>query len=118
MAESRIKSHTRRTRSGQVRVKEGRRKNIGRKVAIAAGTGVGLVGLGLAGKKLTKEVIKRKSIRDFKPKSDEILNLRTMQGSTPNNPSLQRDISWSMLDEAKYKKRTGSKRSNTRGLYK
>lgn len=117
MAESKIKSHSRRTKSGTVRVKEGRRKSLGKKIAIVGGAGIGLVGLGLAGKKLTKEVIRQKAIRDFKPKSDEILNMLTMQGSTPNKPSLQKDIAWTMLDEAKYKKRTGSKRSNVRGFY-
>jgi oligoendopeptidase F len=71
MAESKIKSHSRRSKDGkQVRVKEGRRKSIGKKIAIAGATGVGLVGLGLAGRKLVKEITRQKNIREFNPTID------------------------------------------------
>jgi cell division protein FtsL len=74
MAESKVKSHSRRTKSGQVRVKEGRRKSIGRKVleTSAAITGGSLAAYTIykGGKKLQGEIDKQKSLRDFKPKAE------------------------------------------------
>lgn len=69
---SKVKSYARRTKKGVSRVKESvrskpkRKMSIGKKLAIAGGVGLGLAGVGLAGRRLTKEVIKRKNIRDGK----------------------------------------------------
>jgi hypothetical protein len=67
MAKSKVKAHTRRTKSGkQVRVKEGRRKRIGQAAAALAT----VAGVGLAGKKLGKTISQRKAVKSFKPKMD------------------------------------------------
>lgn len=89
---SKVKSHIRRTKKGVSRVKEGnrskRKMSIGKKLAIAGATGVGLVGLGLAGKRLIKEVKAKKAKRDFKPNSDDKFMINVYQGKTKNTSIL------------------------------
>lgn len=116
MAESKVKSHSRRTKSGQVRVKEGRRKNksLGKKIAIVGGAGVGLVGLGLVGKKLNKTIQVRKAIKDFKPQSDGAVRgqttgtingtpFMTSEEGRPNTKVYQTAMSIDALNSAKRK---------------
>ena len=67
---SKVKSHSRRSKDGkQVRVKESRRKSIGKKLAIAGGS-LAAYTLYKGGKKLQGAVAKQKSLRDFKPKAE------------------------------------------------
>lgn len=98
--ESRVRAHTRRTASGQSRVREGRRR---RNIAIGAGVGtaVGLAGLGLAGRRLAHTVKRKQAIRNFSPQTGPVLNHKGRAVYAKNTAANQLKNSKSILHKSK-----------------
>ena len=90
MAKTRTKSHTRKTKSGVARVKSYVRKNKGKSIGLALGTGVGLGALVLATKK-----------RKISPK----ITMPTGPKGSPSNPYIERALRPAITDRSSFQSR-------------